>query len=374
VKIFFYFIMTKINEITAYLENWAPIAYQEDYDNAGLIIGDKNWEVKSVLVTLDVTEAVILEAINKGANLVMAHHPIVFKGLKKINGNNYVEKAVLLAIKNDIAIYASHTNLDHIVGGVNWKIGEKLGLQDIKILSPKSNTLLKLVVFVPTQSCEKVLDALYAAGAGNIGNYENCSFLSEGLGNFTPKIGSKPNIGQLNVPEKVNETKIEVLVPNHVQKFVLEALFKAHPYEEVAYYLTKIENLNKNVGSGAIGELPNEMNEAEFLQHLKVSMGLKVLKYTPIGNKMIKKVALCGGAGSFLLQNALQNQADAFVTSDYKYHEFFDAEGKILIADIGHYESEVYTKELIQFYLSKKFSNFATLLSETDTNPVKYYI
>lgn len=366
--------MTKIKEVTNYLEIWAPADYQEDYDNSGLIVGNSEWEISGVIISLDVTEAVVNEAITKGANLIIAHHPIVFKGLKRLNGKNYVEKTVILAIKYDIAIYAIHTNLDHIVGGVNWKIAEKLGLENLKILSPKKETLSKLSTYVPTNEKDSVLKALNDAGAGNIGNYENCSFTNEGIGTFKPLFGANPAIGSVNILESVEETKIEVILPTHLQKTILGALFNAHPYEEVSYFLTKLENDNQTVGAGAIGELPFEMTETEFLAHLKKAMNLNVIKFTPIGEKKIKTIAICGGAGSFLLKNAIAQNSDAFVTADYKYHEFFDADGKILIADIGHYESEVFTKELIQFYLSKKFSNFATLLSETHTNPIKYHI
>ncbi len=365
--------MTKINEVMALMETWAPNIYQEDYDNAGLIVGNANTEISKILVTLDVTETVVNEAINAGANLIVAHHPIIFKGLKKLNGKNYVEKTVQLAIKNDVAIYASHTNLDHVVGGVNWKIGEKLGLNNLQILSPKTSTLLKLTVYVPVNNAEIILNALHEAGAGQIGNYENCSFSGQGIGRFTPKNNAEPTIGKIDKPEKVNEIKIEVILPIHLQFMVLEAMFKAHPYEEVAYFLTKIENQNQMIGAGAIGELNTEMDESEFLNHLKKAMNLQTIKYTSILNKKIKIVAICGGAGSFLLKDAKAKNADAFVTADYKYHEYFDAEGQILIADIGHYESEVYTKELIHFKISNKFSNFATLLSATNTNPVKYF-
>lgn len=365
--------MTKIREVSDYLESWAPIDLQEEYDNAGLIVGNKNWEITGILISLDLTEDVVNEAITKGANLIISHHPIVFKGLKRINGNNYVEKTVILAIKNDISIYASHTNLDNIVGGVNWKIAEKLNLSNLEILRPKANTLLKLTAFVPEKDKDLVLNALFEAGAGNIGNYSNCSFTSYGRGAFEPKVGAKPAIGKIDVKEEVNETKIEVILPFHLEKTVLKALFEVHQYEEVSYYLTKLENVNNSVGSGAIGDLPFEMDESQFLGCLKKEMNLELIKYTAIGTKKIKKVAVCGGAGSFLLKDAINLNADAFVSADYKYHEYFDAEGKILIADIGHYESEVFTKELIQFHISKKFSNFATLLSEMNTNPVKYY-
>ena len=365
--------MTKIHEVINFIEDWAPISYQEGYDNSGLLVGNANNIVTTAIITLDVTEEVVNEAISKKANLIIAHHPIIFKGLKKLTGKNAVERTVILAIKNDIAIYACHTNLDHIATGVNFKIAQKLALVNLKILKPKSDTLLKLSTFVPNQNGPSLLNALFEAGAGNIGNYSNCSFTSKGEGSFIPKNNANPTIGKIGVDEKVEETKIEVLLPLHLQNQVLQALFDTHPYEEVAYFLSKIENINQEIGSGAIGELPFEMTESEFLSHLKYSMDLNLIKYTPIGEKKIKKVAICGGAGSFLLNDALAKNADAFVTSDFKYHEYFEAEGKILIADIGHYESEVFTKELIHFKLSNKFSNFATLLSEIDTNPIKYY-
>lgn len=362
----------KIKEVTSYLEELAPLNYQEDYDNCGLIIGDSQAELKGVLVTLDVTEEVIHEAIAKGCNLVIAHHPLIFKGLKKLNGKNYVERSVIIAIKNDIAIYAIHTNLDNVVNGVNFKIAEKIGLSDIKILRKEKGTLLKLTVFVPREASDKLLSSLYAAGAGNIGNYSDCSFKSEGIGSFRPNQEANPVIGQRGKLEQVQEHRIEVILPVNLKAKVLHAMYSVHPYEEVAYYLQELENENQEVGSGAVGLLPSEMTEMEFLAHLKGNMKLDVIKFTSAG-KTIKKVAVCGGVGSFLLGDAKAAGADAFVTADYKYHEFFDAEGDIMIADIGHFESEVFTKDLLVEILSNKFTNFAPHLSEVNTNPVNYY-
>lgn len=362
----------KIKEVTSYLEELAPLNYQEDYDNSGLIIGDSQAELKGVLVTLDVTEEVIQEAIAKGCNLVIAHHPLIFKGLKKLNGKNYVERSVIFAIKNDIAIYAIHTNLDNVVNGVNFKIAEKIGLSDVKILRKKKDTLLKLTVFVPREASDKLLSSLYEAGAGNIGNYNDCSFKSEGIGSFRPSQEANPVIGQRGNLEQVQEHRIEVILPVNLKAKVLHAMYSAHPYEEVAYYLQELENENQEVGSGAVGLLPSEMTEMEFLAHLKGNMNLDVIKFTSAG-KTIKKVAVCGGVGSFLLGDAKGAGADAFVTADYKYHEFFDAEGDIMIADIGHFESEVFTKDLLVEILSNKFTNFAPHLSEVNTNPVNYY-
>jgi dinuclear metal center YbgI/SA1388 family protein len=366
--------MSKIKEIAHFLETIAPLAYQESYDNAGLIVGNPQEEVTGVLVTLDSTEAVVDEAIEKGCNLIVAHHPIVFKGLKKLNGKNYVERTVIKALKNDVAIYATHTNLDHVVGGVNFMIAEKLGLQNVKILSAKDNVLMKLVCFVPIDNTQEVLDALYSAGVGQIGNYDHCSFRVKGTGTFRPNQIAQPHIGTPNQDEEVTENRIEVIFPTHLQSRVMDSLHKAHPYEEVAHYLTMLQNQHQEVGAGAVGTLAKPVSTHEFLKYLKQSMNLSLVRHTALVKDTIQKVAVCGGAGSFLLSDAIRAEADVFITADYKYHEFFDADNRIIICDIGHYESEVFTKELLQRYLSKKFPNFATILSETITNPVNYYV
>ncbi len=366
--------MPQIKDVTSFLEAIAPLSYQESYDNAGLIVGNSQVEVTGVLVTLDSTEVVLDEAIAKGCNLIVAHHPIVFKGLKKLNGKNYVERTVIKAIKNDVAIYATHTNLDHVVGGVNFMIAEKLGLQNVGILSPKDNVLMKLVCFVPIDDTQKVLDALFNAGVGQIGNYDHCSFSVNGTGTFRPNENAHPYIGVSNQDEQVSENRIEVIFPTHLQSNVMNALRMAHPYEEIAHYLTLLQNQNQEVGAGAVGNLSTPIEVREFLKYLKQTMNLELIRHTTLVKDTIQKIAVCGGAGSFLLNDALRTQADVFITADYKYHEFFDADGRIIICDIGHYESEVFTKELLQRYLSKKFPNFATILSETITNPVNYYV
>lgn len=362
-----------IREITAYLETIAPLAYQEDYDNSGLIVGDPNRKVNKVLITLDTIEAVVDEAIDKKCELIIAHHPIVFRGLKKLNGKNYVERTVIKAIKNDIAIYAIHTNLDNVHTGVNRKIAEKLELQDTSILTPKKNTLSKLVAFCPKESTASVLDALHQAGAGAIGDYSHCGFKVSGECSFMPMKGANPYIGEENKLERVEEDRIEVQLGVHQEKAVLKALFSSHPYEEVAYYLNRVENENQTVGSGMVGNLKVPLAASDFLQYVKEKMELTSIRHTELISKQIKKVAVCGGAGSFLLGKAKQAQADAFITADFKYHEFFDAENRLMILDIGHYESEVFTKELLLEFLTEKFTNIAPVLSSVDTNPVRYF-
>ncbi len=364
--------MSRIKDIIQHLESVAPLSYQESYDNSGLLTGNKENLVTGVLITLDVTEKVVEEALSTNCNLIIAHHPIIFKGLKSLTGSNYVERTIITALKNNIAIYAIHTNLDNVSTGVNKRICDKIGLINTQVLSPKKDTLAKLVTFVPNSSVEKVKTAIFEAGAGQIGNYNDCNFVVQGVGEFTPNEMANPTIGKKNTPEQVNESRVEVILPSHLTSKVLAALNHAHPYEEVAYYLTPLINKDQSVGAGMIGELEKAMPAKAFLNYLKEKMNLNTIRHTAIIKEQIKTVAVCGGAGSFLLPVAISRQADVFVSADFKYHEFFDAEDRIVIADIGHYESEVYTKDLIIDILSEKFSTFALNLSKTVTNPISY--
>lgn len=362
----------RIQDVISYLECLAPPAYQESYDNATLICGDRNANLQGVLCSLDCTEAVVEEAIQLGANLIVAHHPIVFKGLKSLTGKNYVERTVIKAIKNDIAIYAIHTNLDHISTGVNKRICDRLGLTQTKILQPKKQILSKLVFFVPTEAKNAVLDAVFAAGAGQIGEYKDCSFQVEGMGTFTPSENANPHIGQRGIPQFEKEVRAEVILPSYLSNRVISAMKKVHPYEEVAYYLSVLENENQEVGAGMVGVLESAMECIDFLDFLKQKMNLNILKHTALTGKKIRKVAVCGGAGVFLISDAKRADADVFVTSDVKYHEFFDAEGQIILCDIGHYESEIFTKELLGELLSQNFPNIALYLTKVVTNPTSY--
>ncbi len=362
----------KLKEITDCLEAFAPLAYQESYDNAGLICGNKNMEITSALICLDSTEAVINEAISKGCNLVIAHHPIVFKGLKKFNGSNYVERVIIKAIQNNIAIYAAHTNLDNVHDGVNAKIAEKLGLINCKTLSPQKGILKKLVTFCPIDKADEVRTALFAVGAGNIGNYDECSFNTEGVGTFRAGADTNPYVGEVGKQHIEKETRIETVYNINLESKVLKALFLSHPYEEVAYDLYTLDNVANKIGAGIVGDLVKETDEIEFLRFLKERMKAEGIRYTALRGKKIKRVAICGGSGSFLLENAVKNCADIFVTADFKYHQFFDAENRIIIADIGHYESEQYTMELFSDLLKENFNTFALHLSKINTNPINY--
>ncbi len=363
----------KIMEAIQVLEQAAPLSYQEGYDNAGLLTGNSNWNCTGILCTLDATEQVIMEAKERRCNLVVAHHPIIFGGLKKITGRNYVEKSVISAIKHDIVIYAIHTNLDNVLHGVNNRIADRLGLVSRRILAPKDGQLMKLCSFVPLAQADELRTALFEAGAGHIGRYSDCSFNVEGTGTFKGGAGTNPFAGNPGELHREKEVKLEVIFPAHLQSRLVAALLKSHPYEEVAYDIIPLANEHPEVGSGLIGELPEPVTEEGFLHILKNAFELSIVRHTPLLGKKIQKVALCGGAGSFLTGRALAAGADVYVTADVKYHEFFDANDRLVIADIGHWESEQYTSELLVELLQAKFPTFAVLKSAINTNPVRYF-
>ena len=364
----------QIATIVSYLESIAPLAYQESYDNAGLLTGSADWECSGVLTTLDVTEAVVQEAVSRGLNLIVAHHPIIFSGLKKINGKNYVEKTVIAAIKQDIAIYAIHTNLDNVMSeGVNGRIAAQLGLVNSSLLSAREGVLQKLYCFVPLAHLGPVRHAIFEAGGGHIGNYSECSWSAEGIGTFKGGEGTDPFVGQPGLRHEEKEMRLEVILPAWLSGGVIKAMIRAHPYEEVAYDLVNLANRHGGVGSGLIGELPEPMEERAFLDRIREVFRVPVVRHTRLTGQTVKTVAVCGGAGSFLIFKALQAGANFYITSDVKYHEFFDANDRMVIADIGHFESEQFTIDLLFEVLRNNFSTFAVLKSETKTNPVNYY-
>jgi dinuclear metal center YbgI/SA1388 family protein len=362
-------------DVISELERIAPPELQESYDNAGLITGRPDTLLSGVLTTLDCTEFVVAEAVKKGCNLIVAHHPIVFRGLKRLNGNNHVERAIIAAIRNDIAIYAIHTNLDNVLHrGVNERIAKQIGLRQdsLRILSPMRERLMKLITYVPDAHAAGVCDALFAAGAGHIGKYDECSFSTAGKGTFRAGTGTDPYVGQHGERHTESEQRIEVILPRHLESAVVKALKTAHPYEEVAFHLVPLLNGWQEAGSGLLGELPEAMPAESFLKLVKERMELSHLRYAAGDGRQIRKVAICGGAGSFLIGKALR-QADAYLTADVKYHEFFEAENTLFLCDLGHFESEKFTINLLSDIIRDKFPNFAVLLSETETNPVKYY-
>ena len=362
----------KVKDFTSALEEIAPLNYAEGFDNVGLLVGDYNDEVTKVLVCLDTTPDVVDEAIKEGANLIISFHPIVFSGLKKLNGSTYVERTVIKAIKNGINIYATHTALDNSFEGVNRGIVNQLQLKNAEVLIPKNDTLKQLITYVPIANVNQVKEALYNAGAGKIGNYDSCGYLIEGKGNFRPLNGSNPTIGTIGKIEEVAEIRIEVVVPQHAESAILKALFASHPYEEIAYSLYTLANKNKYIGLGMVGELEEKMSEADFIAYLKEKMNTPLVRHSKFLNKSIKKIAVLGGSGAFAIKNAIRSGADAYITSDLKYHEFFSAEDQIVLMDIGHYESEQFTINLISSYLKEKFSNFVVFNSGIITNPVNY--
>lgn len=361
-----------LKNIIEHLENIAPLSYQESYDNAGLIVGDKKWVINSALIALDITEEVIDEAIAYGCNLIICHHPVIFKGIKRITGSNEVERCLIKAIKHDLAIYAAHTNLDSITGGVNSKICEKIGLENCQVLSPVKNQLLKLITFVPENHLEEVRSALFAAGAGGIGNYDQCSFGSQGTGTFRGNEDSDPFVGTKGILHAEPEVRLETILPRYLTGKVISALKKSHPYEEVAYDLIPLDNEFPAVGIGMVGELTDPMDEIAILQRIKEIFGCPMIKHTALLNKSVRKIAVCGGSGSFLIGKAIAAGADLYISADFKYHDYFEADKNIVLADIGHYESEQFTKEVLKEIVLKKFPTFALRLSDVKTNPVSY--
>jgi dinuclear metal center YbgI/SA1388 family protein len=362
----------RIKDIVKPLEEIAPVCLQESYDNSGLQIGHPDDETDKILITLDITEEVVAEAIQKDCKLIISHHPLIFTGLKKLTGKNNFERLVSRVIKNDIAVYAAHTNLDNADQGLNAILGKKLGLIKLKILNPKKELLRKLVTFSPTDHAEKIRKALFNAGAGHIGNYDSCSFNTPGTGSFRGLENSNPFTGEIGKLHFENEIRIETIYPFYKEEDILNALFSSHPYEEVAYDIYHLHNAFSRVGAGMTGELEREADEVEFLKTIKNAMGTKIIRHSGLTGKKIRKVALCGGSGSFLIPEAVKAGADVYITGDIKYHDFFEAENRILIADVGHFESEQFAKELIYSILIKNFPTFAILISEINTNPINY--
>jgi len=372
--------MTKIKDVTDQIEQLSPLTYAEDFDNVGLLVGDDQQEVKGILVTLDCLETTTDEAIEQNCNLIVSFHPIIFKGLKKLNGNSYVERTVIKAIKNDIAIYAMHTALDNSFEGVSAKMAEMLDLENTQVLMPQKGHLRKLTTYAPENSAKEIREALFKAGAGHIGNYSHCSFNLQGEGTYLGNEHSDPSAGEKGKLETVGENFISVIFEKHFESKILKALYETHPYEEVAYDIVALENVHDKIGMGMIGELKRPLSPNNFFENLKRTFNLQIIRHSELVINEIKKVAVLGGSGSFAIEQAIRSGADIFVTADLKYHDFYRAEGNLILADIGHYESEQFTKHLLVEYLTKKITNFAPalpkgriILAKNNTNPINYF-
>ena len=362
--------MVKIKDIANALEMFAPLPLQDGFDNAGLQIGLTEAEVAGVLLCLDVTEAVVDEAVALGCNLIVSHHPLIFSPLKRITGSNYVERCVIKALANGIAIYSAHTNIDNAPGGVNYRIAEKLGLQKVRILVPKEDVLLKLAVYVPVSAADAVRSALFAAGCGNIGNYDSCSYNVEGFGTFKANEGCNPLCGEVGELHREEEVRIETVLPAYLKNKVVAALLKAHPYEEPAYDIYQLKNSWGSVGSGVIGELPAECDELELLQCLKDKFNVGCVRHTPLLGKAVKSVALCGGAGGSFAGAAMAAGADVYITGEARYHDLFSYTGKMLVAVIGHYESEQYTMDIFKEIILGACPGVRVVTTTVNTNPL----
>lgn len=362
----------KVSEIISAIEELAPISLKEEYDNPGLQVGDSSIEATGALLCVDVTEAVVDEAIECGVNLIISHHPILFKGLKSVTGKNYIERVVIKAIKHDIVIYSAHTNLDNAYGGVNYRIAQNLNLSNVKILSSLKNQLIKLIVFVPEVAADSVRLAMLNSGAGKIGDYDMCSYNMSGYGTFRACEGATPYCGEIGTTHKENEVRIEVILPIHLKNKVIDAMLNVHPYQEPPYDIIKLENVNSYAGSGVIGDLNEDIPVEDFLKRIKKVFNVESIKYSSITKEKIKRVALCGGSGAFLINDAIRANADVFITGEIGYHNFFTAENKILLVEAGHYETEQCIKDIFCDIITKKFPNFAVRYANVKINPINY--
>ena len=362
-----------VREISGYLSSKIPVSYQESYDNSGLLIGNPDQMIESIILSVDVTDDVLNDAIQTGAGMIVSHHPLIFTGLKKLTGSSFVERIVAKAIKNDIAIYAAHTNLDVIKGGVSHRMAEKLNLNSIAPLSPVEGKLVKIVVFVPESDGENVRSAMFNSGGGNIANYDHCSFNTDGYGTFRAGEGTNPYKGDVGKDHLEREVRIEVIAPDHIKSIVIRAMIDAHPYEEVAYDIYPLENRIPGVGMGVVGDLSSPLDEKTFIELLYNTFKAEGLKHSNLLGKEISRVALCGGSGGSLIADALRSEADIFVTADVKYNTFFGADGLMVMVDIGHYESENFSLEILFEIITKKFPKFAIRFSRVNTNPINYF-
>lgn len=362
----------KILDVIKYLDQLIPAGYQESYDNCGLQVGDTSAEITGALISLDLTEAVVDEAVETRSNLIVTHHPFIFGGLKHIDADSPAGRIIYKLIRNGIAVYSAHTSLDKLSNGVSAQLAKRLGLCNLRILAPDSDSLKQLVVYCPKEQSQQLKDALYAAGAGNIGNYRHCSYSVNGTGTFEPLQGANPFVGTVGSETYTSEERIEMVYPKAFENKIVSALKANHPYETPAYSLIPLSNANPDVGLGIVGELPEDVEIETFIETVKQTVGIPVVRHSELCRKKVRTVALCGGAGAEFIGTAVAQNADIYLTSDIKYHDFQKATGHIVLADIGHYESEQFAKEFFYDKLSEKFRIFAIRIAKTETNFVGY--
>ena len=361
-----------IEELTTFIEDKFPLSQQESYDNCGLIVGDPKKTVKKVLLALDCTEQVIKEAKLKKADVIITHHPLMFSSINKLTANDYEGSLIIKLIKSDIALYAVHTNLDNSINGINKYLALKLGLKNLQILVGKEKTFKKIITFVPKAYSQKVITALSAAKAGNIGLYSHCAFVTEGSGCFKPEKGAKPFLGELSKINQVEEVKLEMVFASENQKMIENSLKKAHPYEQPAFDIIELANPNPDIGAGIYGDLPAQINTAEFLKLVKTKLNLSYIRQSNSAKKFISKVAICSGAGFFVFEQAKRLNVDALVTSEIKHHEFLAAENNILLCDIDHHEGEIAAVNILDQIL-QKLENIDTLISKHNLSPAQIF-
>lgn len=367
-----------VKELIKYLEDWAPPGAAWEKDNVGLLVGSGDEKIENIFLSLELTGEVLEQALKKNCNFIFTHHPLIFNPVKNLDVNkNPNSKLIYKLIKNDINLFSAHTNLDFTKDGVSFTLAKKLKLNKITFLKNEESNQFKVVVFLPETNLDEVASAMFNQGAGIIGEYNNCSFRTNGIGTFKGSANSNPFIGKKENFEKANEVRLEVLVDSWKLNKVINAMLKSHPYEEPAYDIYPLRNKNVNYGAGAIGELDNEMNVNEFLKHVEKSLLLSNFRFVNGNKRRIKKVAVCGGSGSELLNDAISKNADVFITADIKYHTFHDAKNKILLIDAGHYETEVVilkiVEEKIKKLIKEKKENIKVYKYSSSTNPVKFY-
>lgn len=369
--------MPTLNDIIAPIEAAAPRAWQENWDNAGWQVcpaDPKTAECTGALLTLDITEAVVGEAAREGFNLIVSHHPLLFKGLKRITGSTPQERNVTEAIRHGIAIYSAHTNMDSAPGGVNFRLAEMLGLTNIEVLIPREGDLVKLVFYTPAAEADRVRQAVLEAGAGHIGNYDSCSYNNEGFGTFRAVSDAcRPYVGSIGEMHREPEVRTETVVPRYLLSRVIDTLIKAHPYEEPAYDIIPLELPNRGAGLGCVGDLSEALPTAAFLQRIATTLNLPYLRHSEIATGTVRRVAVCGGSGAEFIPSAIAAGAQLYLTADLKYHDFQRGGETITLVDGGHFETEHQLMDVFYELISKKIPNFAVRRAATPSNAVSYF-